>query len=59
MGHINETQLKPSARAKKNIELLKLHTYEALHQRYITIEIIVGEKQYFLWYQQKKNNFFH
>jgi hypothetical protein len=33
--------------------------YEALHQRSISIEIIAREKQYFLWYQHKKNKFFH
>jgi hypothetical protein len=26
--------------------------YEALHQTSISIQIITGEKQYFLWYQQ-------
>jgi hypothetical protein len=55
MGYINQIQHRPSVRAKKKIKLLKLHTYEALHQRRILIEIIAGEKQYFLWYQPKKN----
>jgi hypothetical protein len=32
--------------------------YEALQQRCILIEIIIGEKQYSLWYQHKKNRFF-
>jgi hypothetical protein len=30
------------------VKLLKLHTYEAMHQRSISIGIITGEKQYFL-----------
>jgi hypothetical protein len=29
--------------------------YEVLNQRRISIEVIAGEKQYFLWYQHKKN----
>jgi hypothetical protein len=33
--------------------------YEGLHQRTITIEIVTEEKQYFLWYQHKKNKFSH
>jgi hypothetical protein len=56
---VNQIQHKPPARAKKNFELLKLHTYEALHQRRISIGIIAGDKKYFLWYQPKKNKFIH
>jgi hypothetical protein len=33
--------------------------HEALHQRRISVEIIIGEKQYSLWYQHKKNKFSH
>jgi hypothetical protein len=33
--------------------------YEALHQRCISTEIIIGEKQYSLWYRHKKSKFFH
>jgi hypothetical protein len=33
--------------------------YEVLHQRRISIEVIAGEKQYFLWYQHKQNKFIH
>jgi hypothetical protein len=36
---------------------MKLHTYKALHQRCISIEVIIGEKQYSLWCQPKKNKF--
>jgi hypothetical protein len=32
--------------------------YKALHQRCISIEVIIGEKQYSLWCQPKKNTFF-
>jgi hypothetical protein len=55
----NQTQNKPSARARKNIKLLKLHTYKKLHQRSISTEIITREKQHFLWYQHKKNIISH
>jgi hypothetical protein len=49
MGYTSQTQHKPSARAKKTLNYLST--------RSITIEIIAGEKQYFLWYQHKKNTF--
>jgi hypothetical protein len=57
MGYTNQTQHKPSARAKKTLNYYKLYTYETLHKRIITIEIITGEKMYSLWYQHKKTNF--
>jgi hypothetical protein len=59
MGYTSQARHEPSARAKKNINLIKPYTYEALHQRTITIEIITGEKRYSLWYHHKKNKFCH
>jgi hypothetical protein len=44
-----------SARAKNAFYIMTLHTYKALHQRCTSIEVIVGEKQYSLWCQPKKN----
>jgi hypothetical protein len=38
---------------------MKFHTCKVLHQRCISIEIIIGEKQYSLWWQHKKNTIFH
>jgi hypothetical protein len=35
--------------------IMKLHMYESLDLRCISIEITIGEKQYSLWYQHKKN----
>jgi hypothetical protein len=55
-GIPSQAQHKPSARAKKTL-IFKLCTYEALHQKTITIEIITGEKIYSYWYQHKKKNF--
>jgi hypothetical protein len=46
MWYTNQAQHRQSARARKNINLLKLYTYEALHQRTIIKEIITGEKRY-------------
>jgi hypothetical protein len=37
---------------------MTLHTYKPLHQRCISIEVIIGENQYSLWCQPKKNKFF-
>jgi hypothetical protein len=42
LGYINQAQYKPSARVKTNVNK-ELHTYEALHQRIIRIEVIIGE----------------
>jgi hypothetical protein len=33
--------------------------YEVLHQRRFSIEVIAGEKQYFLWYQLQQNKFIY
>jgi hypothetical protein len=41
MGYTSLAQHKSSARAKRT---LKLYTYEAMHQRTITIEIILEEE---------------
>jgi hypothetical protein len=60
MGYTSQTQHKPSARAKKTLNIYNsTHNHEALHQRIITTEIITGEKKYSLWYQQEKNKFSH
>jgi hypothetical protein len=48
MEYASQTQHKSSARAKKT-SFTKNYTYEALHQRSSTIEIITGEMQYSLW----------
>jgi hypothetical protein len=39
---------KPST--AQNINLLKLYTHDALPQRTITIEIIIGQKTTVVWY---------
>jgi hypothetical protein len=33
--------------------------YEALHQRTIKIEIIIGETKFSVWYRHKKNKLSH
>jgi hypothetical protein len=33
--------------------------YEALHQRPVAIEILIGEIKFSVWYQHKKNKFSH
>lgn len=42
---------------RQNIKILKRHSYEALYQRIMKIEIISGAVKFSVWYEHNKNKF--